>query len=1006
MGPAPGRAPFVGRRPEIAALLEHLEAAHLGTPGLVLISGEPGVGKTRLIRELSQRATSQGWTILFGRAYESEGAPPYVAVAEALRDYVRASPLEELKLQLGDLAGDLALVSRDVARRLPDAAAGNPGTSGQDRFRLFEAVADFLMSAARMASIGLLVCLDDLHWADRPSILLLQHVARRLASSYEPLLVVGTYRAQDLGPDHALREVLAELSREHLSDHLSLTALSIEEATDMITALSGAPAAGAVIKALYEGTEGSPFFLEEMVRQLQSEARDLRDPAAVHTQWQVPERVRQVVHQRLARLGRDAHELLQLGAILGDGFTFDVIENASDVDLSRLTEALEETIAGGILAEEGDGYHFSHALIRRALVDELSRPRRMLLHRRAADAIARTYAANLEPHLDALAHHYAEAGQGTSDRALMYAVRAAQRAASMLAYEDAAGHYRRALRAIEASAESNEEQRLELLLALGDVQRRAGSAFPAMETFEAAAVLAQRLGASEALARAALGYEDAFLPTGTPRTRTSDRSIALLEAALNALGEGESGLRARVLASLAQALHFAEQGPRALELSEQSVAMARAVGDRQALAHALNSHRIVIWGPENLGERMAVTTELMRLADEIGEPELALEGRFWRLAALIEQGDRPGADRELAAYCREAEALRQPVFLWRAASWKALQAFWEGRYDDAERYVADLRDIGQRCESSDAVCYFTAHTHALRRDRAGADQLAALEPTIRELVARYAGTTGWPSELALLYATLGRREDTVRVFEELAADDFAGVTRDWLWLTSIVFLAEVCVSLGDRSRTATLYDLLLPFADRFTSGGSFCPRPVASTLGLLATALDRGEDAETHYAEAIAANGRFGARPSAAETAYQYAAMLADRGWPGDRERGLELIAQASPEAQAMGMTRLAGMLTELHARLRSPVTPTDGKAPSYPDNLTPREVEVLRLLAAGRTNREVADMLVLSIRTVERHIANIYAKIGVARRVEATAYALRHGLVQTAVGEAGAALS
>jgi DNA-binding CsgD family transcriptional regulator len=996
-----GRGPFVGRQFEISVLLEQLEAARLGTPGLVLISGEPGVGKTRLIRELSQRAADQGWTVLFGRAYESEGAPPYVVFAEALRDYVRASPLEELRIQLGELAGDLALVSREVTRRLPQADASSSAAGSHDRFRLFEAVADFLLSAAGMASPGLLLCLDDLHWADRPSILLLQHLARRTAGSYAPLLVVGTYRAEDLHGDHALREVVADLGRERLAEHLSLAALSLQEATAMVTALNGGPAAPAVVGALYQGTEGSPFFLEEMVRQLRSDERDLSDSAAVATRWQVPETVRQVVHQRLARLGREAHDLLQLGAILGDGFTFDLIENASDVDLGRLTEALEETLTAGILLEEEDGYHFSHALIRRALEDELSRPRRMLLHRRAADAIERTYGANPEPHLDALAHHYAEAGQATSDRALQYAARAARRAANLLAYEDAAGHYGRALKALEGYAGEGDERRLDLLLALGEVQRRAGDLFSAMETFEAADALARKLGAREALARAALGYEDAFLPTGTPRKRETDRSIALLEAALSELGEEESGLRARVLASLAQARYFAEPGGPALELSELGVAMARKVGDRQALAHALSSHRIVMWGPGNLDKRIAVTTEIMQLADEIGNSELALEGRHWRLVALIEQGDRAAADREVAAYCRDAEGLRQPVFLWRAAAWRALQAQWEGRYADAERLVSDVRDIGQRYESIDAVCYFTAQSHALRRDRGGAAQLEAMEPSIRELAERYAPAAAWPSELAILYATLGRRQETLRVLEDLAADDFASITQDWLWIPSLILFSEACVMLDDRPRAARLYDLLLPYADLHTSDGCFCPRPVVSTLGLLATAMGRWDEAEAHFAAACAANARFGARPSAVYTSYQYAGMLAARGGPGDRERGLELTAQALPEARAMGAARLEGLLVELNARLESAPAAAARNAPSYPDNLTAREVEVLRLLAAGRTNREVADALVLSIRTVERHIANVYAKIGVTRRVEATAYALRHGLAEHPKGAA-----
>jgi DNA-binding CsgD family transcriptional regulator len=569
------------------------------------------------------------------------------------------------------------------------------------------------------------------------------------------------------------------------------------------------------------------------------------------------------------------------------------------------------------------------------------------------------------------------------------------RAAALLAHEDAAEHYRRALKALEAGPQPNDAERLDLLLALGDIQRRAGDAFPAMETFEAAAALAQQLDAPHALAQAALGYENTFFPTGLPRLRTTDRSIALLEAALRSLGTEESGQRARVLASLAQALHFAEPGGAALALSEEAVAMARRVGDRPALAHALNSHRIVMWGPDNLDARMAVTTELMQLAAEIGDRELAIEGRHWRLVALIEQGERAAADQEVAAYSREADALRQPGFLWRAATWRALQAHWEGRFADAEQLGAEMRRIGERCQSVDAVCYFTAQSHARQRDRGDTERLAALVLPITELAAEYAPAAAWPAELVALYALLGRRDDALRTFEQLAAHDFADITRDWLWLCTLILVSEACVALGDSARATTLYNLLLPYPEQHCSDGAFCPRPVASTLGLLSHCMGRYDDAERHFVTARAANTRFGARPATAQTDYLYAALLADRGRADDRARARELVNQALPAARAMGMVRLEERLVDLEARLIAAADGAVAPAPAYPDNLTAREVEVLRLLAVGRTNREVADELVLSIRTVERHIANIYAKIGVSRRVEATAYALRHGLIE-----------
>ena len=525
--PAPiGRIPLVGRQPELAALLERLEAAGQGQGEIVLVAGEPGIGKTRLLAELADRARGSGWQVLVGRAYESEGMPPYLPFAEALRDYFRTCPPESLGAQLAKGAAELAILLPELWDHFPVTRPGPPLSAEHERYRLFESVSDFLLASAREAVGGLLLVLDDLHWADKPSLLLLQHVVRRVAhaSSVQegPLLIVGSYRNVALDHAHPLADLLAELHRQRLADQIPLGALSREEVQALVEALSHASTPAPVAEAIYRATEGNPFFVEEVVRHFQAEGQDLTDPtdvtdltdpSAALAQWSIPEGVRQVIGRRLTRLSADTSRMLQMGAVLGDGFSFDLLEPATGIGEAPLLDALEEALATGLLREEGPSYHFSHALIRQTIYEGLSFPWRQRLHRRAAQAIERVQARDLGPYAAELAHHFLQAvpDQSSLESGITYAIRAAERALALLAYEEAAGHYERALQALARTdpadaAAGTAERRCRLLLALGDAQRKAGSIAQARDSFQRAAAIARTLGRPEELARAALGF--------------------------------------------------------------------------------------------------------------------------------------------------------------------------------------------------------------------------------------------------------------------------------------------------------------------------------------------------------------------------------------------------------------------------------------------------------------------------------------------------------------------
>ena len=729
-----------------------------------------------------------------------------------------------------------------------------------------------------------------------------------------------------------------------------------------------------------------------------------------------------MIGRRLDHLSAGCNQVLTVAAVIGREFALSALEHVgvrltSPFVGDRLLEVLEEAEAARVITavpRTPGRYSFAHALIRETLYEEQPTTRRGRLHRQGAEALEALYAQDPEPHLAELAHHFFQAGStrsGTAlggdpsaepvrfagsgqaaDKAIAYARRAAERATAVLAHEEAAGHYERALQAPELQDTPDEALRCELLLALGEAQARAGDVPAARESFRRAADLARKLSAPEQLARAALGFGgprgvfdvgDAFL-------------VSLLEEALDALGERDSALRARVLGRLVMERYHADSRERGAVLSQPTVAMARRVGDPAALAYALSARHAVIWAPEHLEERLAVATEIVRLAGEIGDRELALWGHSARLVDLLELGQIQAVDRELAAYARLAEESRQPFYRWQTAVVRAMRALLNGRFEETERLAEHALATGRRLQRENAVLLFLVQMFWVRREQG---RLAELESRLEDLAGRYPWTA-WPIVLAWLYADLGR-EAARSAFERLAANDFADLPRYGYWLNGLALLAETCARLGDARRAALLHELLLPYGERYIVSvtAAVCRGSARRYLGLLATAMTRWEEAAQHFEAALERNARIGARPWLAHTQHDYARMLLARDKPGDREKARELLRRAADTARELAMTRLAEEVLTLtgrgdRAHSAAAASGAHPRAKDGPDGLTRREVEVLRLLAEGRTNNEIAAELVVSVRTVEQHIANIYGKIGARRRVDATAYALRHGLV------------
>ncbi|HEY3136332.1 MAG TPA: protein kinase [Blastocatellia bacterium] len=889
---------FVGRQLEMADLQAGLSGATSGRGRLLMLAGEPGSGKTRTTEQLATYARLCNAEVLVGRCYEGEGSPAFWPWVQIIRAYMRDREPEALMSAMGRCAAAIGQVVPDLQEVLPDLPQPAPLEPAQARFRQFDSITTFLKDASKATPLVLI--LDDLHWADKPSLLLLEFLAKEFRESR--LLIVGTFRDIELGRHHPLAQTLAELARNGIGERIVLRGLTDRDVARFIEMTVGIQPPEKLVAAVYKETEGNPFFVNEVVRLLAAEGGLERLDDMGSLSIRIPEGVREVIGRRLDHLSEGANRVLSIASVLGREFNLEALEPLSDLS-PNLFDYVEEALTARIIVEVprvAGQYKFSHALIRETLYDEMSTHRRVRLHRQVGDVLEKLHSKMPDPHLAELAHHFYQAASGGDvDKAVHYAVRAAERATSLLAYEEAVGHYERALELME---DASDERRCELLLALGDAHTKAGSSEKSRDSFLSAANLARKMGAPEQLAQATLGI-GAGATTGTTFGKVDQVQVDLLEESLAALEEGDSALRSRLLAQLALALYY-RRGESRLLLSQQAVEMARRVGDASALLDALYSRCITLEGYNEAEERLAAATEMVRIAEESGNKERALRGHHRRFRELVELGDVSAANDAREMYARLAEELRQPLYLWLVPFSEAAHALLEGRFEECERLAQESLAIGQRAQGDNALLFFRTIMAMLRRNQGRAEEL---EADVKGFVEKYTSIRTWRVSLANIYREMERPVEAREQFEYLASNDFADLQRDGSWVVGIALLGNVCAYLHDSRRAPILYELLRPFAGRNVVVGSSAAYhgPVSHYLGLLAATMSRWEEATDHFEDSLNAIAKMGARPADAYTRYDYAAMLVAQGHRDDRGKAEDLLNQALATAEELGMRQL-----------------------------------------------------------------------------------------------------
>lgn len=896
-----------------------------GTPRLVLLSGEPGIGKTRLASQCDASARAAGATVVWGVCAEAAGTPPYWLWQQVLRGLAKSFPEPAARLWSGPHAADLRAIVPDLWAP-PAAVATVPLSLAAEeaRFVLGAGIAEVLAQVAREQP--LVVILDDLHAADLPSLHVLQVVVRALSAVR--VLLLGTYREADLERRAEHGRLLHNIARG--GERIPLRGLSVPEVADYLQQFLAAPASAELASALQAHTGGNPLFVQELARRLVAERRLDRGGALDLRSVRVPEGVRGAIRERLEPLSATCQDVLRVAAVVGDTFHLSVLRSVCNEPSLPIAEALHEAAAAGLaLPCPGSAveYAFAHPLIRETLYQDLGAAR-IGLHRRIAAALVQLPARDPDQHDSAIAYHaWQAAADGNVGDAVRYSRRAAERALSRWAYEDAIEQYRHALEALEIGHAAEPRLQCELRLALGAAQQAAGDP-TARQSFETAASLARDMVAGgDAVGR--LLFADAALGVaargfGSLQPTPDPGAAALLEEALAQLPEAEDrGRRALLLGRLALEFGASRDEQRSLACSAEAERLARSVDDPRTRATVLSDRYAVLWGFNFIDDRLQLASQVMDLAAAAGAHELALRGRGWRLIELLAVGDLVAFDEELRRYEADAGRLRQPRYDWVAANARALRALWSGAWDEAEGFVLEALALSQQGEDQALMLAAAVQRFWLQRERGAA---ADAEPAVRRFAEQFVGSPIPRCFLGIIALDGGRLDEAALQLTALAEGGFATLRRERR-LGLLPMLVELAVGLQAGELAAPLEELLTPYAEYHVLYGPVVDFGACSRyLAQLSSLRDDWPRAQSQYEDALRRNQAAGGRPLLAWTQFDYASELQRQAESSPATaaaytaKAQELLALARATAESLGMVRLRQRLDALHRAPERPV--------------------------------------------------------------------------------------
>jgi DNA-binding SARP family transcriptional activator len=909
-----GLLPFVGRETELAELADQWRAVTGGERRAVIISGEPGIGKTRQAAELAGFVAEDGGTVLYGACDEELGVP-YQPFAEALRRHLRRVGFRLPTVHHG-LDGELTRLLPELPRLIPDLPPPTDTDPESQRYLLFDAVAATLAGIA--AETPTLLVIEDIHWATRSTLLLLRH----LLSSSEPtaLLVVATRRDVE-APTTESRDLLAALTRLPLVLRLELGLLGGDEARSLVESVHEAPLDPRRLDRLLADAQGNPFFLTELIRHVGQAAGTAASegvaPSSASSPTDLPAGIRDLIDRRTAHLSGPP-EVLTAAAVLGS--TFDLGTLARTVDRSAppdaVTSVVDEGVRLGLLRPDGPGrFAFAHDLVRRHLSTRVGPAGRVAVHLRVGLAVEQL--SRPGERLEALAHHFTEAATGGGGvKALSYSMAAAERALTQTDFEQGAGLIRRAIDATRADPSIPASLMAEgyECLALTVLPTSTGSFAAHRSACREAAEWARSAGSAEALAVAAIealrwSQADTFEP----------EIEALAAEALARRDELPEPLAALLVARSAFYRSTLEgYGPPLEGASREALSVARASGAPEAMREAIVARYWSIFSTPKADERLALGEELLHLPDgpvlrsraaRMHRGYEAPTDRCFRALARLELGDRDGFEEDLLVL--DASGERSGVAASRSTLWHGLLLLLDGRFGEADRLVNAMR--AKALDANYAASY-AGQLAELRYQQGRLPELASLMASAVRPGPRPGGRQ---AIAALAHAQAGQPTTARTLLATLAVDDFARVPRDLSWTATLSWASEAAAVLAEPDTAASLYRLLRPHHGRavVAAWGVVCRGAFDRYLGMLASTSGEIGAAREHYEAALRLEERLRSAPSLARTRYWFGRSLLDAGDDRDRRRADGLLRMARATAESLGMGRLVSDIDRLVIR-------------------------------------------------------------------------------------------
>jgi DNA-binding SARP family transcriptional activator len=885
--------PIAGRTLERALLLAPW-TTRSDHPSLSAISGEPGIGKSTLVAAVARELHDRGELVLYGRA-EEDPILPYGPLTQAIRHYVRSRPElrtdERMLTHLTELRWLLPELAELPAP--PDRANDDPRT---ERLRLYRATAAVIAHAAAGRSV--LLVLEDLQWADTDTISVLRPL---LDEPFDhPIHLVVTYRGGEVGSEHPLTRMLADLRRDMPVTQVALAGL---DQTGIAQLLGPAVSDPELVARLHELTAGNPFFIEEVVHTLDElgSAVDEDPGLAAGNVPLLPAGVQAVIQDRLRRLPAPTRDALAAAAVLGGDFGLELLEAV--IGGPGQDAAIDPAVASGLVLESerpDNRYRFCHTLAREAVYQSLGAGRRAQLHLRAARALARrrrwfaVEPAEIARHLAA-----SERSEHTAE-AIGYLREATERALAARIYGRAIRHLQTAIELLERDRPQDAAGLCELLLELGEVSWQAADP-AARDVYMRAVSVARSLGEPISLAEAALGLGGRFYATDYPDVPY----IQLLEQTLEAIGGQDRSLRARMLGRLAEHLMLVDP-ERAISLSQLALQTARDDNEPSLLITTLLSRHAALLAPHHLPERRALAEELLALCAEHGQHELEPLGTHWLMYDLVESGDLPAAVRTQARLQQLADELGQPLYRHSTLVWRRVLDQLAGDFERCEQLSHAALNLAASAQGSAGRLHYVAQQMAVVRDHGGAEQLLA---TSRRWPAE--GNRAWLAArwlLALECDNLAADPERDRV-----VDAIASLPHNIFWLPTVAWLAEVVAATGSAAQAGALYELLAPFdllwIELMFDG---CYGSVARPLGLLAGRVGRSDISGAHLRAAIDRHAAAAAPALEARTRADLAAAIGRGDADGTPSEAETLLTRARQLAEGCGATRLSDRLARM----------------------------------------------------------------------------------------------